>query len=81
MTRVKYFWREGESRKIFQGTIKNLTSSEGFIQDHNVTNWEGPVYFTPRQQDNKDELKTGLDVRFELGFSLKGPQAFELELV
>jgi len=81
MTRVKYFWREGNSRKIFQGTIKDLTNSEGFIHDHTVTNWEDPIYFTPRQQDNEQDLKTGLDVRFELGFSLKGPQAFELKLV
>lgn len=80
-TRVKYFWREGDSRKIFRGTIKHLTRSEGFIQDHSVPNWEDPIYFTPMQQDNEKDLKTGLDVKFELGFSLKGPQAFELELV
>ena len=78
---VQHFWMEGSSRKEFSGTIKDMTTSEGFIHNHNVPNWDESIYFTPGRQSEKEELMSGLDVKFELGFSLQGPQAFELELL
>ncbi|GAB3017908.1 SIR2 family protein [Natronobiforma cellulositropha] len=78
---TRYKWIEDGEDKIFRGEIKDMSGSEGFIEDHNVDNWEENIYFEPHDQDEFSEMKSGLDVEFEVTFSLKGPQAVNVTLV
>jgi tetratricopeptide (TPR) repeat protein len=79
--KVEYFWMEGGSRKEFTGSVVSLTSSEGFIQSNSLRGYTDRIYFTPSRQNTDVELATGLEVKFELGFSPRGPQAFELDVI
>lgn len=79
---VAYFWMEGESRKIFEGTVGTpYSDGEGWIYNHRIDGWEDDIYFLPSAQDTNPDIRPGLNVMFELGFSPRGPWAFELELL
>jgi cold shock CspA family protein len=72
---------EDSADKKFRGEIKDVSDSEGFIYNHNVDNWKDDIYFEPHDQDEFSEMKSGLDVEFEVSFSLKGPQAVDVTLI
>lgn len=80
--KVDKFWMEGGSRKIFEGKIGSpLSSSEGWVYGHGLDGWDDDIYFLPRAQSTDSELRSGRRVTFELGFSPRGPQAFELKII
>jgi tetratricopeptide (TPR) repeat protein len=78
--RVKVHWNDKSTgkRKKFAGTIKNLTTLEGFIYPHDIPNNGEDIYFSLGPQKYKTSLRSGLYCNFELGFSPKGPQAFDV---
>ncbi|MDS0279408.1 SIR2 family protein [Halomicroarcula sp. S1AR25-4] len=78
---TQYKWMEDSADKKFRGEIKDVSDSEGFIYNHNVDNWKDDIYFEPHDQDEFSEMKSGLDVEFEVSFSLKGPQAVGVTLI
>lgn len=76
---VKLFWMEQGSRKIFEGKVGNqLERYTGWIYSHDIEGWDEDIFFNPSQQDEKNNIQSGYFVRFELGFSPKGPIAFEV---
>jgi len=76
--RVELFWKEKGFRKPFSGKISNsITKREGRIYAHNIEGWKDDIYFNPAAQKT-DILKSGLIVKYELGFSPIGPIAFDL---
>lgn len=77
--RIQLFWMENGKRKAFQGKISSpLTEREGRIYSHNIPDCDETIFFDPRTQVDKQSLKSGLSVVFELGFSSKGPIAFDV---
>jgi cold shock CspA family protein len=80
--RIDKFWMEGGNRKVFEGKIGSpLSSTEGWIYAHGIDGWNDDIYFSPKAQDTGSELRSGRQVKFEVGFSPRGPQAFELEII
>jgi hypothetical protein len=80
--RVDKFWMEEGSRKVFEGRIGSpLSSTEGWVYGHDIDGWDDDIYFSPRAQDTDSELRSGREVGFEVGFSPRGPQAFELRII
>jgi len=78
---VQVFWMEGGRRKAHTGKIgRTLTEREGNIYSHGISGWGDNIFFDPRGQKFRNELRTGLFVDFELGFSPRGPIAFDLRL-
>ncbi|MHA1416297.1 MAG: SIR2 family protein [Candidatus Heimdallarchaeaceae archaeon] len=76
---VELFWMEGGRRKKHRGKIDRIfTEREGRIYAHNIEGWKDKIFFDPRNQEKKRFLKPGLLVDFELGFSPKGPIAFDI---
>ena len=76
---VQLFWMESGHRKVHSGIIqRNLTENSGYIYSHGIKGCESDIYFYPPAQKFKTSLKTGLHVHFELGFSPRGPQAFDV---
>lgn len=77
--KVQLFWMESGHRKVHSGIIqRNLTENSGYIYSHGIKGCESDIYFYPPAQKFKTSLKTGLHVDFELGFSPRGPQAFDV---
>ncbi len=80
--RVLHFWMEDGRRKAFSGKIgTKTTKKEGFIYAHNIKGWKGDIYFSPWHQNRKHQLSSGISVNFELGFSSRGPIAFDVRPV
>nr|MDO8079354.1 SIR2 family protein [Candidatus Freyarchaeota archaeon] len=77
---VQLFWMgEDGHREVLTGKVDiTLTEREGRIYSHNVQGWKEKIYFDPRSQKNRRILQPGLYVDFELGFSPRGPIAFEV---
>ena len=76
---VHVFWMENGHRKIFGGKISTrLDDREGRIFPRNIEGYHEGIFFDPRKQDLKNLLSKGLSVDFELGFSPRGPIAFEV---
>lgn len=71
---------DGGHRKTFSGIIgPTLNKNEGFIYSHNFSGYiSGGIYFIPSAQKYIDKLKGGSHVYFELGFSIRGPIAFDV---
>jgi hypothetical protein len=77
--KVQLFWIENGRRKVFQGKVSRpLTEREGRIYSHNISGCFDDIYFDPRKQAERQVVKPGLAVIFELGFSPKGPIAFDV---
>ncbi len=77
--RVQKHWIEGGRRRTFQGKVSRpLTEREGRIYSHNVPGCYENIFFDPRTQAEKHIIKPGLSVIFELGFSPRGPIAFDV---
>lgn len=78
--RVRVHWDDKSigRRKKFSGTIQHLTSEEGFIYPHTIPGNQEEIYFNVRVQKYKSMLRRGSYSEFELGFSPKGPQAFDV---
>ena len=81
--RIRVHWDDESTRKRrkFSGTIRHLTSKEGFIYPHTIPNNNDDIYFSVQAQKSKSLLRRGLNCEFELGFSPKGPQAFDVTLL
>jgi len=78
---VPNFWMENGSRKIFHGSIKENTERyTGYIDHHSVIGVGDSIFFNPSLQKNRKEYSAGLQVRFYLGFSPRGLQAFDIEI-
>lgn len=77
---VQIFVMRNGHRKTFSGIIgATFNKSEGFIYGHNFSSFtSGGIYFIPSAQKHIDKLKGGLHVYFELGFSIRGPIAFDV---
>ena len=76
---VQIFWMEKEHRKVHTGKVGTiLTEREGRIYSHGIAGYKDAIYFDPRRQKDKHALKTGLYVDFDLGFSPRGPIAFDV---
>lgn len=76
---VQIFWMEMAHRKTHTGKIgRPLTESEGNIYSHNIGGWNDTIFFKPISQKYKNKLKSGLFVDFELGFSPRGPIAWDV---
>ena len=70
---------ESGHRKVHSGIIqRNLTDKSGYIYAHSIKGSESDIYFYPPAQKFKTSLNTGLHVDYELGFSPRGPQAFDV---
>jgi hypothetical protein len=70
---------ESGHRKVHYGIIqRNLTDKSGYIYAHGIKGIESDIYFYPPAQKFKNTLETGLNIDFELGFSPRGPQAFDV---
>ena len=77
--KVQVFWMENGHRKVHTGKIgRILTEREGRIYSHNIEGWKDDIFFDPRPQDKRKLLRQGMFVEFELGFSPRGPQAFDV---
>ncbi len=77
--RVAIFWMDGWHRKVNNGKIARiLTEREGRIYWHTVEGWKDDIFFDPRRQDKRSLLQPGLTVNFEVGFSPRGPIAFDV---
>ena len=77
---IQIFWMDSGSRKILSGRIgTSFTIREGRIYPHTVTGYDGEIFFIPQQQKFRSLLGSGLPINFELGFSPRGPIAFELK--
>lgn len=73
------FYQENNKRKIFNGKISaNMYSRDGRIFSHNFEGWEKDIYFVPYVQKERNVLKPGLHVDFELAFNPRGPMAFDV---
>ncbi len=76
---VEIFVMENGRRKTFIGKIGNvLTEKEGRIYSHSFNGWSADIFFNPLRQEFKNKLKKGYFVNFELGFSPRGPIAFDV---
>lgn len=76
---INIFWVEEGHRKEHTGIIgRILTEREGRIDSHGIKGWRDSIYFDPRSQEEKSLLKIGLPVTFEVGFSPRGPIAFDV---
>lgn len=76
---VEVFVMENGHRKTFFGKIGNvLTEREGRLYSHSFNGWSEDIFFNPRHQKLKNKLKKGYHVNFELGFSPRGPMAFDV---
>lgn len=77
---VLLFWMEEGHRKVHNGRIGNiLTEREGRIISHNIKGlMDEEIFFDPRHQEKRRSLNPGLLVDFELGFSTRGPIAFDV---
>lgn len=77
---VQIFWMEAGHRKIHTGKIDQRISSEreGYIYSHNIPEWKENIFFDPLRQTKRKILQPGMFVQFELGFSPRGPQAFDV---
>ncbi|ODS40482.1 hypothetical protein BEH94_06660 [Candidatus Altiarchaeales archaeon WOR_SM1_SCG] len=79
--KVPIFWMENGRRKTHRGIIGlPLTRTEGYIRSHNISGWKDNIFFDPRSQDKKTMLKEGSFVKFEIGFSPRGPRAFDVRI-
>lgn len=78
--KVRVHWNDKSTgkRMKFLGSIQHMSSSEGFIYPHTIPNNPEEIYFNVWAQKYKSRLRKGLNVEFELGFSPKGPQAFDV---
>lgn len=77
--RIQLFWKENGRRKRFQGKVFfPLTEREGRIYSHNIPDCLETIFFDPRTQTEKQSIMPGLAIVFELGFSPKGPIAFDV---
>ena len=76
--RVQSFWMEKGRRKALVGKIARTTEKEGRILGHEIKGWKEDIFFDPRNQKLKLLLQAGLSVEFELGFSPRGPIAFDV---
>lgn len=77
--KIQVFWEDKKHRKVHTGKIgRILTEREGRIYAHGIEGWKDDIYFDPRKQEKKEDLKPGLPVNFELGFSHRGPIAFDV---
>jgi len=66
-------------RKIFSGIIApRVTKTEGRIYAHGIPGWKHQIYFNPELQKNRIMLREGTMVEYEIGFSPRGPVAFDL---
>jgi len=80
--KVLHFWMKDGRRKTFRGKIgTGTTKKEGFIYAHKIEGWKGDIYFNPWHQNKRHKLATGILVNFELGFSSRGPIAFDVRPV
>lgn len=77
---VQLFVMEGGHRKTYSGIIgTTFNKSEGFIHAHDFLGARSAgIYFIPSAQKYYDRLRSGLHVYFELGFSRRGPIAFDV---
>jgi len=77
---VRLHWNDESTgkRMKFIGVIQHMSSSEGFIYPHTISNNQDEIYFKVMVQRYKSRLRKGLSIEFELGFSPKGPQAFDV---
>ena len=74
-----HFWKEDGRRRTFTGKIGRIYNSRtGEIYSHDVDGWISEIFFNPSRQKDKIRLKTGLFVDFELGFSSRGPIAWDV---
>lgn len=77
--KIQLHWMENGKRKAFQGKVSfPLTEREGRIYSHNIPDCAENIFFDPRTQTERQIIKPGLAVIFELGFSPKGPIAFDV---
>lgn len=77
--KVQLFWMEAGHRKVQHGKIgRSLTATEGRIYSHTVSGWGDDIFFSPSNQKLRHLLQTGMFVEFELGFSPRGPMAFDI---
>ncbi len=75
---IQIFWMEEGHRKVHTGKIGRIfTEREGRIYSHNIRGFDEEIFFDPRRQETKG-LKPGLTVDFEIGFSPRGPIAFDV---
>jgi len=76
---VEVFVMEEGRRKTFFGKIGNIfTEKEGRIYSHTFTPWPEDIFFNPNHQKLKSKLQKGYHVNFEIGFSARGPIAFDV---
>ena len=76
---IQIFWMDMGYRKTHTGKIgRPFTETEGNIYSHNIGGWGDTIFFKPISQKNKNKLKPGLFVDFELGFSPRGPIAWDV---
>ena len=77
---VQLFVMESGHRKTYSGIIgSTFNKSEGFIYAHDFPGVGlAGIYFRPSAQKYYDKLKSGSHVYFELGFSVRGPIAFDV---
>lgn len=80
--KIQIFWKGMVRRKIHEGKInpREFTERQGFITSHKIKGWESDIFFNPKDQEKKGSLGQGLWVEFELGFSPRGPIAFDVRL-
>ncbi len=77
--KIQIFWMDSGHRKVLTGRIgTTFTNREGRIFPHNVDGYKGEIFFNPNQQKFKLFLSQGVSINFELGFSPRGPIAFEV---
>lgn len=75
---IQLFWMEDGHRKVHTGKIgRTFTEREGRIYSHNIKGLDDEIFFDPRRQEKRG-LKPGLLVDFEIGFSPRGPIAFDV---
>ncbi|MHA2263805.1 MAG: SIR2 family protein [Candidatus Thorarchaeota archaeon] len=76
---VEVFWMEDGRRKTHTGKVGSiLTEREGRVYSHGIEGWKPDIFFNPQRQDEKTNLSPGMFVDFELGFSPRGPIAFDV---
>jgi hypothetical protein len=73
---VAHFWEEGPRRKAFTGVVDSVRAREGWVSAQELPGFGDNIYFVPGRQDTS--IRRGLAVRYEIGFSARGPIAFDL---
>jgi len=76
---LQLFWYENGRRKTFRGRISSFTDREGRIYSVDLQDFKENIYFNPSRQKKKEYLKSGLYVEFQVGFSTRGPIAFDVK--